>query len=52
MSQVGTRRVSIMLESDLEQKIRIHQANLMKEKNETVTFSSVVNDILRGKMKI
>ena len=41
-----------MLESDLESKIRIQQADLMKKTNDTVSFSKVVNEVLRGNVKI
>ena len=49
---ISTKRVTIMLDSDLETKIRVKQAELMKKNNETVSFSSVVNDVLRGVIKI
>lgn len=47
-----TERITIMLDSDLVSKIRNRQADLMKKLDKNISFSSVVNDTLRGVIKL
>lgn len=47
-----TKRVTIMLADDLDVKIRQKQAKLIKSTNATVSFSSVINGVLRNEYKI
>jgi hypothetical protein len=47
MSQ-KTKRLSIMLESDLEEKLRSIQASMIKKSKKNVSFSSVVNLVLKN----
>lgn len=37
------RRITIMLEDDLQKKLREKQAKLIKQGNKSVSFSKVVN---------
>ncbi len=41
------RRVTIMLDENLEKKLRKIQAKLIKNSKKSMSFSKVVNDILR-----
>ena len=45
------KRVTIVLGDDLYKKLREMQAKLIKESNEAVSFSSVVNEIVRKNLK-
>lgn len=40
-----------MLDENLAKRIRILQASLMKETNSSVSFSSVLNDLVRRALK-
>ena len=42
-----SRRVTIMLESDLDKKIRAWQAKKIQKSNTSYSFSKAVNDVLR-----
>lgn len=42
------KRVTIMLDDELMKKIRIKQAQLIKKSAENVSFSRVLNDVLRS----
>lgn len=44
-------RVTIMLDDDLVKKLRIRQAKLLQESNESVSFSKVINETLRASIK-
>ncbi len=46
------RRVTIMISDDLDKKIRVKQAKLIKELNSTVSYSRVINEALAGKYRI
>ncbi len=46
------KRITIMLDDDMDRKVRIKQAELIKKTQSSVSFSSVINDVLRGKIKI
>lgn len=41
------RRVTIMIDDDLDKKIRYKQAKLIEKRKESVSFSRVVNDSIR-----
>jgi hypothetical protein len=45
-------RVTIMIDADLDKKVRIKQAELIKKSQSSVSFSKVVNEVLRGKIKL
>ena len=44
-------RKTIMLDDELVKKIRIRQAKKIKETASTVSFSSIINEMLRDCMK-
>jgi len=44
-------RITIMLDDDLVKKIRLIQSKLVKKRNESVSFSRVLNDLLRDGLK-
>ncbi|MFQ5781522.1 MAG: hypothetical protein ACE5GR_00535 [Nitrosopumilus sp.] len=41
------RRVTIMIEPDLDKKIRIFQAKKLQKENTSYSYSKAVNDILK-----
>ena len=44
-------RITIMLDEDLEKKIRIEQSKVILKQNKNYSFSQALNDYLRGKFK-
>ena len=46
------KRVTIMISEDLDKKVRRKQARLIQEKTTSISYSSVINDVLRGDYKI
>lgn len=44
-------RVTIVLDSSLAEKLRILQAKMIKSSSKSVSFSSVVNDVLEEGLK-
>jgi len=44
-------RITIMLDEDLIKKIRLIQSKLIKKRNESISFSRVLNDLLRDRLK-
>ncbi len=46
------KRITIMLDDDLDKKVRLKQADLIRKTQTSISFSSVINDVLRGKLKI
>ena len=45
------KRVTIMIDEDLDKKIRIRQARQIQQESASVSFSSVLNDVLRKALK-
>jgi len=45
------KRVTIMLEDDLDKKIREIQAKAIRSTNSSVSFSKVINDLIRNNLK-
>jgi len=43
------KRVTIMLDDDLDKKLRVIQAKLIQSTNKSVSFSEVINETLRKK---
>ncbi|WP_179360058.1 hypothetical protein [Nitrosopumilus cobalaminigenes] len=41
------RRVTIMIENDLDKKIRAYQAKKIQKENATFSYSKTVNELLR-----
>ncbi len=44
------KRVTIMLDDDLDKKLRMIQAKLIQSTNKSVSFSEVINETLRKKV--
>jgi len=42
-----SRRVTIMIDDDLDKKIRMYQAKIMQKKNITCSYSKTVNELLK-----
>ncbi len=51
MNFIMGRRITIVLDDDLVKKLREKQAKLIKESAESVSFSSVINQMLRKSIK-
>ena len=45
------KRITIMIEDDLDKKLRVIQAKAIQSTNSSVSFSSTINQILRKKLK-
>ena len=45
------KRITIVLDEDLIKKLRDLQAKLIKESTESVSFSAVINELLRKNLK-
>lgn len=45
------RRVTIMIDDDLDKKIRTRQAKLIIAEQSSCSFSSVINDLIRKSLK-
>ena len=41
------KRVTIMIDDDLDKKVRLKQAKLIQKTNSSVSFSQVINETLR-----
>jgi len=46
------KRITIMLDDDMDKKLRIKQAEMIKKTQSSVSFSKTINDVLRGKIKL
>lgn len=46
------KRITIMIADDLDKKLRNKQAKLIQLEQKSVSYSSVINDALKGKFKI
>jgi len=44
-------RVTIMIDIDLDKKLRMKQAKMIQTNVKTVSFSSVLNEVLRKALK-
>ena len=44
---IMSRRVTIMIDGNLDKKIRPYQSKKMKKENSNYSFSRAVNDIIR-----
>lgn len=47
-----SKRITIVLDSDLDEKLRINQANKITKLEKSVSFSSAINDALRKGLKL
>ncbi len=46
-----SKRVTIMIDDDLDKKLRIRQARTIEKEQSSYSYSKVVNDVLRKGMK-
>lgn len=46
------KRITIMMSDEIDKKLRLKQAELIRKTQTTVSYSSVVNNALRGKYRI
>jgi predicted CopG family antitoxin len=44
-------RKTIMIDEDIEKKIRAIQSKMLKEKNQSISFSYVINQVLEEGLK-
>jgi len=42
-----SRRVTIMIDDDLDKKIRMYQAKMLQKENSSFSYSKALNEILR-----
>ena len=46
-----SKRVTIMIDDDLDKKIRLHQAKIIQRENSSCSYSRVLNESLRKSLK-
>jgi len=46
-----TKRLTILLDDDLERKLRLRQAKLIQKTRKNVSFSQVINEVLDAGLK-
>jgi hypothetical protein len=46
-----SKRVTIMLDNDLDKKMRLMQAKMIQSTTSSVSFSNVLNTVLRESLK-
>jgi len=46
-----TRRTTIMIDDDLDKKIRLLQAKMIQKENKSISYSFVVNLLLKNSLK-
>jgi len=46
-----SKRVTIVLDDDLDKKLRLRQAKIIQKENSSCSFSRVVNDVIRKVLK-
>ena len=46
-----SKRVTIMLDNDLDKKMRLMQAKMIQTTTSSVSFSNVINTVLRENLK-
>jgi len=47
-----SKRVTIMISDDLDRKVRDKQAALIKKSSASVSYSSVINQVLANKIRL
>ena len=45
------KRVTIMIDEDLDKKIRLLQAKMIQRTSSSTSYSSVINDVLKKRLK-
>ena len=51
MTKRAARRVTIMMDEDLDKKIRMRQAKMIQQEQKSYSYSKVVNETLRKVIK-
>ena len=46
-----TKRVTVMIEDDVAKKLRELQSKKLRTSNKSVSFSSVINEVLKKELK-
>ena len=46
-----SKRVTIMIDDDLDKKLRLRQAKLIQTEQSSYSYSKVLNDVLRKSLK-
>jgi hypothetical protein len=46
-----SKRITIMIDSDLDKKLRLRQAYFIEKNQSSYSFSRVMNDVLRRALK-
>ena len=46
-----SKRVTIMIDEDLDKKLRLRQAKLIQQEQVSYSYSKVINEILRKALK-
>lgn len=44
------KRITVIIDDDLIKKLRIHQAKLLRKSTKSVSFTSVITDILKKEL--
>lgn len=47
----NAKRVTIMIDDDLDKKLRVRQAKMIQQEQTSYSFSRVINEVLRKAMK-
>ena len=47
-----SKRITIMVDDDLDKKVRRKQSDRIKTENRSISYSSVINDVLRNDYKL
>ncbi len=48
---IMAKRVTIMIDDDLDKKLRIRQAKMIQQEQSSYSFSRVINDVVRKTLK-
>ncbi len=51
VSVIMSKRITIMIDDDLDKKIRLRQAKMIQQTNSSYSFSKVLNEVLRKSLK-
>jgi hypothetical protein len=46
-----SKRVTIMIDEDLDKKLRLRQAKMIQQEQTSYSYSKVINEILRKSLK-
>lgn len=47
----NSKRVTIMIDNDLDKKLRFRQAKLISQEQKSYSYSKVLNEVLRKSLK-